>query len=227
MTVGSDSGTAATIRLIAATITSSHGWPRNRPWTATSRQSPTATAAMTRLSPLSRRCRGVSGVSTVSKAASRPVALSRPVAEAITRARPRTTTVPAETIRAAGSAAAGLLSTGTDSPVRLDSSTRSAADSITSPSAATRSPSASTSRSPGTTAAAGICSSAPSRITRACGALRSLKAVMALSARISCTTPTVVFTTITAVITAASTRSPSSRVRTTPQISRMSSGSRT
>jgi hypothetical protein len=48
------------------------------------------------------------------------------------------------------------LSTGTDSPVTLDSSTRRAADSVRSASAATRSPSANTSASPGTTSAAAI-----------------------------------------------------------------------
>src|SRR6266516_51320 len=68
----------------------------------------------------------------------RPIALAAPIALTTACPRPLTTTVPAETPSPA------CLPTGTDSPVSEDSSTPSAADSITSASAGTMSPPVST-----------------------------------------------------------------------------------
>ena len=126
-TAGSDSGTAATTRLIAAITISSVGWPRASPSASTIAHSATATAASTRPTPASRRCSGVSPGSAPSSAATRPIELAAPVAVTTARPRPRTTTVPADTTSPRPPGPAAVLSTGTDSPVSAASSTSSAA----------------------------------------------------------------------------------------------------
>ena len=225
-TAGSDSGTAATTRLIAVITISSTPWPRASPSASTMAHSATATTASARPTPARRRCSGVSPGWAPSSAATRPIELAAPVAVTTARPRPRTTTVPADTTSPRPPGPAAALSTGTDSPVSAASSTSSAAASITSASAGTMSPSASTSTSPATTSAAGICRCSPSRTTRASGAVRSDSAAMAWPALISWTTPTVVFTTITSTITSASARSPVATVSTTAASSTRISGSR-
>jgi hypothetical protein len=177
-TAGSDSGTAATTRLIAVITISSTPWPRASPTASTMAHSATATTASTRPTPASRRCSGVSPGWAPSSAATRPIELAAPVALTTARPRPRTTTVPADT-PPARSGPDAIFSTGTDSPVSAASSTSSAAASTTSASADTMSPSASISTSPMTTSAAGICRCPPSRMTRASGAVRSDSAAIA------------------------------------------------
>jgi hypothetical protein len=59
-TAGSDSGTAATTRLIAVITISSAGWPRASPTVITIAHKTTATTASARPTPAIRRCNGVS-----------------------------------------------------------------------------------------------------------------------------------------------------------------------
>ena len=95
-TSGSDSGTAATMRLTPVRSIRSTGSPRNSPSAKTREHSTTAATARWPESRLIRSCNGVRRccVPTI-RAAMRPVALAEPVA--VTRAvpRPRTTAVPA------------------------------------------------------------------------------------------------------------------------------------
>ena len=148
-TAGRDSGTAATTRLIAVITISSAPWPRASPIASTIAHSATAATASTRPMPASRRCSGVRPWRSPISAAIRPIALAAPVAVTTARPRPRVTTVARghDVVRA--SYARCCLVHGTDSPVRADSSTSSAAASTTAASAGTMSPSASTSTSPG------------------------------------------------------------------------------
>ncbi len=219
-TAGSDSGTAATTRLIAVTTISSTGSPRTKPRASTTTHKSTVTPASMRPIPINRRCSGVRPAPLTIMDAMRPVALDIPTAVTTARPRPRTTTVPEDT------ACSTLLSTGMDSPVRADSSTRRAADSTTLASAGTMSPSASTRASPTTRSAAGTCAWEPSRTTRAVGAVSSDRAVMARSARTSCTTPTEVLTTMTNMITAMSVQSPVATVSAAATSRTRISGSR-
>ena len=179
-TAGSDSGTAATTRLIAVMTISSVPWPRASPIAMTIAHKATAATASARPTPIIRCCSGVSADLAVISAATRPIALAVPVAVTTAWPWPRTMTVPDDTTPAVRPGPdPGILSTGTDSPVKADSSTSRAAASVTWASAGTMSPSASTSRSPRTTLAAGICCWAPSRITRASGAASWVRAEMA------------------------------------------------
>jgi hypothetical protein len=158
-TAGSDSGTAATTRLIAATTMSSTGCPRTSPPARTIAHSATVTPASRRPMPIRCRCNGVRPGAAESILAIRPVVLAAPVAVTTARPRPLTSTVPADTETFSAStlaARAAVLSTGSDSPVTADSSTSIDAASTTVASAGTMSPSASTSRSPTTTSLAGI-----------------------------------------------------------------------
>src|SRR5438067_9460341 len=219
-TAGSDSGTAATTRLIAVITISCTGWPRTSPSTRTTAHSTTAATASARPTPTSRRCNGVRPRPVTISAAMRPIALAVPVADTTARPRPRTTTVPAETVVSVA------LSTGTDSPVSADSSTSRAAACTTVASAGTMSPSASTSRSPGTTSAVGTGCCTPSRTTRAVGVASAARAVMARSALTSWATPTDVLTAITSAMTAASVQSPVPTVSAAAASSTTTSGSR-
>ena len=106
---------------------------------------------------------------------------------------------------AAGAEALIVKATGTDSPVRLDSSSRSAAVWTRRRSATTRSPASTRTTSPGTTSAAAISTAVPSRSTLAVGALRVRKAAMAPLARASLSVSTTATVRITARIVSAST----------------------
>ena len=85
------------------------------------------------------------------------------------------------------------LSTGSDSPVSIDSSSWRRSDASTRASAATWSPARSTSRSPSTTSPRAVSRSSPSRSTRACGACMRASRSRARFARNSCTEPMIVF----------------------------------
>ncbi len=87
----------------------------------------------------------------------------------------------------------GALSTGSDSPVSMDSSSCSRSDVATEASAPTWSPARSTRVSPSTTSAMAISCSPPSRSTRACGACMSASLSSERFARNSCTEPMIVF----------------------------------
>ncbi len=97
--------------------------------------------------------------------------------------------LPPSTIDPDSTGSPGSLSTGSDSPVSIDSSTCSRSDAATTPSAAIWSPARSTSRSSRTTSASATSVSAPSRRTLACGACRSASRSSERFAMNSCTEP--------------------------------------
>ena len=106
-------------------------------------------------------CSGVGFSSAApSSPASRPISVDMPVSVTTSSARPRTSVVfmkPTFTRSASGtspvpSIASSSLSTGTDSPVSIDSSTEVDAVTTKRPSAGTRSPASSSTTSPGTSA---------------------------------------------------------------------------
>ncbi len=103
-------------------------------------------------------------------------------------------------------------STGTDSPVRADSSTWKFFVSNSRRSAGTRSPEASSTTSPGTRRSASSAWRWPSRRTRACSESMSRMASSALAALPSWTKPISALTTTARRITALSTQKPSSAV---------------
>ena len=109
----------------------------------------------------------------------------------------------------------GSLSTGSDSPVRADSSMRRSSSDTIRPSAGTRSPVSSVTRSPGTTSAASMSLTSPSRSTRACGLESLRRASSAASARYSCTTPMITLAMTIIRMTIASNTFPA-RTETTP-----------
>ena len=86
-------------------------------------------------------------------------------------------------------------STGTDSPVRADSSHLRLAAWISRPSAGMKSPASSLTISPGTSWEASITCSTPPRTTRAWGAEMFFSASSAFSALLSCKTPRMAFKT--------------------------------
>ncbi len=105
-----------------------------------------------------------------------------------------TTAVPPPpiTIEPDSTASSAALSTGSDSPVSIDSSSCRRSELRTCASAATWSPARSTSRSPSTTSASATSCSVPSRSTRACGACMSASLSSERLARNSCTEPMIV-----------------------------------
>ena len=103
----------------------------------------------------------------------------------------------------AGSSASSF-STGSDSPVSADSSTRRSVSVSSRASAATLSPVSITSTSPTTTSVASITRTSPSRSTRARGLDSRLSASSAVSARYSCDTPMMTLATTMSAITTAS-----------------------
>ena len=116
----------------------------------------------------------------------RPSALFGPVATTRPLAVPCVIRVP-EYTRLAGLApvsAEPCLTTGTDSPVSMDSSAVKFDVLSSSISAGTRSPSASSTKSPGTRSLPAMRSCFPSRITRARGQERSLSACSERSVRL-------------------------------------------
>ena len=89
--------------------------------------------------------------------------------------------------------ASAAFSEGTDSPVSADSSLLRLTLRISRASAGTKSPASRRMISPGTSSAASMICSAPSRSTRAWGADRPFSASSAFSALLSCITPTMAF----------------------------------
>lgn len=100
------------------------------------------------------------------------------------------------------------LSTCVDSPVRTASSVLSSTDSISRLSAGTRSPASRSTMSPGTTSFAGVITSFPSLISRACGAVSLRMASIAFSERYSWMKPTIELRITMAAIVRASVASP-------------------
>ena len=155
-------------------------------------------------------CRGVAFCPAVFRAwAMRPICVSIPVAITTARPRPYTTLAPINTklLQAEGGSAcpssgkgAADFSTGWDSPVRADSSTRRPMLSSTRQSAGIRSPADSSTTSPGTKVRLGTVHSAPPRSTREVAGVISCKAAMAFSALLSCTTPKTAFTVTTVIM---------------------------
>ncbi len=162
-TAGSPSGTAATARATAKSNT----WPIcDIPSIQTPRMAiTTASARIPRaICPPKTSIRCSSGVRPASIppiiTASRPIALSAPVRLISRYPFPRTSSVPLKF------SCPRSFSTGTDSPVRIDSSTETPCPSISTPSAGIRSPASTRTRSPGTSSVFGRCASFPSRITQ-------------------------------------------------------------
>ena len=111
----------------------------------------------------------------------------------------------------AASAATGScasFSDGTDSPVSADSSDFRPALCSRRASAGTKSPASSRMMSPGTSDAASMICSVPSRSTRACGADMLLSASSAFSALLSCSMPMTAFRMTISRISAGSKNSP-------------------
>src|SRR5699024_6624070 len=152
----SDSGTAATTRLIAAITINSTGWPRHSPSTRTTAHSTTATPARTRPTPTRRCCSGVSVGPVDISAATRPIALRGPVAVATARPRSSTTTVaPGRSTTGSSGCSEETCSHGADPRVNDPYSTGNPAVYSASASAGTIPPSANKSCLPTTTSAAG------------------------------------------------------------------------
>ena len=122
---------------------------------------------------------------------------------------------------ASGSTGASVFSTGIDSPVRADSSTRRLLSCSQRRSAGRLSPEATCTTSPGTRSAASMSFRRPSRNTMACGASRWRMACSAFSALPSCNTPMSTLNSTTARITPASSVWPISAVTTTAASSTM------
>ena len=134
--------------------------------------------------------------------------------------RPAVTLVPANAIevRSANgvdsSTGSTRLSTGTDSPVRADSSTRKACASVSLPSAGTREPASSRTTSPGTSSRAAISWVTPWRITLLVGVASACSDAIAFSARYSWRNPIHALSTTTTKMKIASVTSPNAADRT-------------
>ncbi len=215
---GRPSGIAATARLTAEKNMSRNDSPRRIPIRPTSKQSTPHTSTSHFPSCVRRFCNGVSpGSAAEIIPAILPNSVVVPVSVTITDARPLVTKVPANTrLRKSPSACfpwlitASFFTTGSDSPVSGDSSTSKELHLAMRASAQMRSPLSRSSKSPGTTSLAGITLICRSRITFACGAVKSLKAASDFSARYSCAKPSNAFIITMAKIARASLRSPSS-----------------
>ncbi len=216
-TAGRASGIAATARLTAVRSMIGTGSPRSQPRPKTRAQIASAASANRRPSTPSRRWSGVAGASAPrSSAAMRPSSVRGPVSSTTPRPRPRATTVPfhawpcrsGRSRSAASGPATTSFSTGADSPVRADSSTRRRAASRRRRSAGTTFPASSRTTSPGTSPEAGSVSRAPSRRTVAVGAASARSAASAPSARSSCAKPIAPFRSRIAPIASVSAASP-------------------
>ena len=184
-TAGSPSGMAATARLMPESSISRTSSPRRIPVTVTHAQMSRQQTRMTLPRLLSRFCSGVcSTAAEPSSEAILPISVRMPVAVTTASPRPAVTSVPMYT-----ALADRLLRTGMDSPVSIDSSQARPLQTTSAPSAPIRSPSSNSRRSPATSSADGISRSAPSRKTRAVGALMAFSRSSAFSVRYSCTTP--------------------------------------
>ncbi len=194
---GSPSGMAATARLTAVMNISTRSLPLRRPKTKIKAQIPIATSPKVLPKTAKRFCRGVStsGDSWMSWAIL-PISVFMPVAVTAIFPRPYVTIVLLKTILirspmpAFGSCIGSVpFSTGTDSPVRADSSVVRFTASISLPSAGTKSPSSIRTMSPGTSSEAGRFCGCPSLSTLACGELSLRRAAKDFSAFLSCHTP--------------------------------------
>ncbi|MNS31023.1 hypothetical protein D3C72_630670 [compost metagenome] len=216
-TTGRPSGMAA----IASTTVTSSSWPIGRPCSHPRARITPATAETrpTRVLPRasSRAVMGASGrMPVVIKRPNRPTSVRGPVATTIMVPVPPVTMAPAKTsLRrspraspAESGSASATLPTGTDSPVKSDSSACKG-PATSRPSAGTRSPGSSSTTSPGTSWSALRSSTRPSRRTRARVAASSAKAAISRSARSSIASPMAVFTTSTATMARPSATSPS------------------
>ena len=172
-TIGKPSGMAATARAMAASIMSMRSRPPAMPAAAiravTMRIAPTSW----RVSPASLRSSGeVSPSASMTSRVVSPSSVAMPVATTTPSPVPRVMAVPLCSIEvrsatmASSGTAATLFSTGTDSPVRVNSSQDRFLASTRRISAVTTSPLSSRAMSPGTTSSAGTVFSFPSRRTR-------------------------------------------------------------
>ncbi len=218
-TAGSDSGTAATTRLIAVITISSSGSPRARPRRARPHTAATATSGQRPADPGQPALqRGQRWTRCPSARRSGPARWPPRCAVTSARPRPRTTTVPADTQVAAALAVGGGLVHRRRTP-RSARTRRPAArpSRAVAASAGTMSPSASSSTSPATRSAAGISRCSPSRSTRTTGAVSCGQGGDRAVGLDLLGDPAAVLTTITRMITAASVQSPVARVRTAAQ----------
>ena len=212
---GSPSGIAPTASATAAVSMSAARSPRASPRAKVNAASAMIATVSAALNAVSLRVSGVAmSVASSTRRWMRPRAVSAPVATAIPSARPARTSVPAKARFArsaspvSGSSVSVCLSTGTDSPVSIDSSTRSPATRTSRMSAGTRSPASRWIRSPGTTSCESTTRRRPSRTITARVRASDISARSDPSARDSCTNPIVALTTTTPAITDASTVSP-------------------
>ena len=221
-TAGRPSGMAATAsatELISASLTASPSM-RGACTSATTNTAATATRAInaSRLpSAWICSCNGVGFSSAApSRPARRPTSVDMPVSVTTNSARPRTSVVfmnptltrSARATSPVAASASSCLSTGTDSPVSIDSSTEVAAVSTNRPSAGTRSPASNSTTSPGTRSAVGTSCTSPPRRTRTMDSSMPLSAASALSARFSWTKPMIALMSSTIPMTIGSFRSP-------------------
>ncbi|GBD40594.1 hypothetical protein HRbin38_00457 [bacterium HR38] len=185
-TAGSPSGTAATARATAKRRTWAEKPSARKPSATRAAASPITQRATLWPKPSRRRSRGVFSSRIPAKSpAMRPMALLRPVRLTSIRALPRTNRVPEKT------SSPTLFSTGTLSPVRRLSSTKTPLASRSTPSAGMRSPASRRTTSPGTISRLGRCWKRPSRRTQAMGSARALRRLRASSERFSCRVPRV------------------------------------
>ncbi len=196
-TAGSASGTTATASAMPKMTSSTTFSPRARP--SATMNAMMQTAASASMWPILSRffCSGVGPDFTVpSRPAIVPNSVFMPVSATTAVPRPCVTDVPANTMfflsptgRFSSFRTPVVFDTGTDSPVRGDSSTFSCIAVITRASAGTLSPASSSTMSPGTNSSAGMSRSSPSRSTVATGAESFCSNSIARSARYSCTKP--------------------------------------
>ena len=146
-----------------------------------------------------------------------PISVAMPVAVTIPSPWPWVTTVDIYTILTRSANGISCLqsarnsasfSTGTDSPVREDSSTCRLELLVSRISAGTCAPASRSTRSPVTSSAAGISLRIPSRITIVCGLVSFFNASSAFRAFPSCSMPTRALTTTTVPMITASLSSP-------------------
>ncbi len=180
MMIGSSSGMVAKARASPVRMLSSSDWPRRNPASGIMTEKKMATKARVLESDFMASCSAVfGGLIICACAAISPIRVFPPVVTASSSPSPARTSVPEKT------SPPSSFSTGNDSPVREDSSTRRLTDDTRQPSAAIRVPGTSTSRSPGTTPAVGIPVMCPFRTTFVSGAAMVASEAIAFFARYS------------------------------------------
>ena len=196
---GSPSGMAATASETPVSSISSKSPPCRKPSRPTARQITTQAAATKRPSCFSFSCRGVRpSLASSIMPAILPISVAMPVAVTTASALPAVTMQPMNTVSPA------FLPAGTLSPVSMASLHCNAAALCSFASAAILSPASNSSTSPGTTVRALTVFSAPSRRTRAVGALSSFSASSVCSVRYSCKKPITAFKSTMAMMVTAS-----------------------